>query len=186
MCLVTGSCPTLHGPMNWVPPGSSVHGNSPGKNTGVGLPCLPPGDLPNPGIKPRSPTLQADSLPSEPPDIMVPQKMGSMVELWAGWASNQLGDLVPLIIFQQRGEPGSQGDGTGPRSAPGQAQIRQLPHSSSFSEPCPRLVLDLYSACGAKFRHNRASSDQKAKVTDLTGGEFRAALSKLKPSNKLK
>ena len=27
----------------------------------------PPGDLPNPGIKPRSPTLQADSLPSEPP-----------------------------------------------------------------------------------------------------------------------
>ena len=25
------------------------------------LPCLPPGDLPNPGIKPRSPSLQADS-----------------------------------------------------------------------------------------------------------------------------
>ena len=25
------------------------------------------GDLPNPGIKPRSPVLQADSLPSEPP-----------------------------------------------------------------------------------------------------------------------
>ena len=32
-----------------------------------GLPFPPPGDLPNPGIKPRSPTLQADSLPSEPP-----------------------------------------------------------------------------------------------------------------------
>ena len=31
------------------------------------LPCPPLGDLPNPGIKPRSPTLQADSLPSEPP-----------------------------------------------------------------------------------------------------------------------
>ena len=27
---------------------------------------LSPGDLPNPGIKPRSPTLQADSLPAEP------------------------------------------------------------------------------------------------------------------------
>ena len=27
----------------------------------------PPGNLPNPGIKPRSPTLQVDSLPSEPP-----------------------------------------------------------------------------------------------------------------------
>ena len=33
-----------------------------------GLPCPPPpGDLPNPGIKSRSPTLQADFLPSEPP-----------------------------------------------------------------------------------------------------------------------
>ena len=33
----------------------------------TGLPCPPPEDLPNPGIKPRSPILQADSLPSEPP-----------------------------------------------------------------------------------------------------------------------
>ena len=32
-----------------------------------GLPCPPPGDLPNPGFEPRSPTLQADSLLTEPP-----------------------------------------------------------------------------------------------------------------------
>ena len=32
-----------------------------------GLPCPPQGDLPNPGIQPRPPTLQADSLSSEPP-----------------------------------------------------------------------------------------------------------------------
>ena len=32
-----------------------------------GLPCPPPGDLPNPGIEPRSPALQADSLLSELP-----------------------------------------------------------------------------------------------------------------------
>ena len=32
-----------------------------------GLPSPSPGDLPNPGIKPGSPTLQADSLPSELP-----------------------------------------------------------------------------------------------------------------------
>ena len=31
------------------------------------MPCSPPGDLPDPGIKPRSPALQVDSLPSEPP-----------------------------------------------------------------------------------------------------------------------
>ena len=30
-----------------------------------GLPIPPPGDLSNPGIQPRSPALQADSLPSE-------------------------------------------------------------------------------------------------------------------------
>ena len=32
-----------------------------------GLPFPSPGDLPDPGIKPRSPALQADSLQSEPP-----------------------------------------------------------------------------------------------------------------------
>ena len=30
-----------------------------------GYPSLSPGDLPNPGLKPRSPALQADSLPAE-------------------------------------------------------------------------------------------------------------------------
>ena len=32
-----------------------------------GLPFPSPGDLPDPGIKPGSPALQADTLPSEPP-----------------------------------------------------------------------------------------------------------------------
>ena len=32
-----------------------------------GSPFPSPGDLPDPGIKPRSPALQADALPSEPP-----------------------------------------------------------------------------------------------------------------------
>ena len=32
-----------------------------------GLPFPSPEDLPDPGIEPRSPTLQADSLPAEPP-----------------------------------------------------------------------------------------------------------------------
>ena len=34
---------------------------------GSGLPFPSPGDLPDPGIGPRSPALQADALPSEPP-----------------------------------------------------------------------------------------------------------------------
>ena len=34
-----------------------------------GLPFPSPGDLPNPGIEPGSPALQADALPSEPPGL---------------------------------------------------------------------------------------------------------------------
>jgi len=33
-----------------------------------GLPFLSPGDLPDPAIEPRCPALQADSLPSKPPE----------------------------------------------------------------------------------------------------------------------
>ena len=40
--------------------------NSPGQNIGSGWPFPYPGHLPNPGIEPRSPTLQVDSLPAEP------------------------------------------------------------------------------------------------------------------------
>ena len=40
--------------------------NSLGQNTGVGKPVPSPGDLPNPGIELRTPTLQADSSPAEP------------------------------------------------------------------------------------------------------------------------
>ena len=42
--------------------------NSLGQNTGVGSLSLLQGNLPNPGIEPRSPTLWADSLPAEPPE----------------------------------------------------------------------------------------------------------------------
>ena len=64
--LVAQSCRTLCDPMDCSPPGSSVHGYFPGKKTGMGLPCPPPGDLPNLGIELRSPALQVDPLPFEP------------------------------------------------------------------------------------------------------------------------
>ena len=37
-----------------------------------GLPFSSPGDLPDPGIEPRSPALRADTLPSEPPEKLRP------------------------------------------------------------------------------------------------------------------
>ena len=47
-------CLTLHDPMDCGPPGSSVNGDSPGKNTGVGCHAPLQGNLHNPGIKPAS------------------------------------------------------------------------------------------------------------------------------------
>ena len=40
LCLVTQSCLTLRSPMDCSPPGFSVHGDSPGQNTGVGSHAL--------------------------------------------------------------------------------------------------------------------------------------------------
>ena len=61
------SCPTLWDALEspW---------NSPGQNTGVGSLSFLQGIFPNPGIKLRSLTLQADSLPAEPPGK--PKKTG--------------------------------------------------------------------------------------------------------------
>ena len=43
-----------------------------------GLPFPSPGDLPNPGMEPRSPVLQADSLPAEPQGRPKNTGMGSL------------------------------------------------------------------------------------------------------------
>ena len=40
--------------------------DSPGQEYWSGLPFPSPGDLPHPGIEPRSPALQADALTSQP------------------------------------------------------------------------------------------------------------------------
>ena len=50
-----------------------------------GLPFPSPGDLPNPGIEPGSPALQADALPSKPP----------------GKSRNGLRLLLSIILFQR-------------------------------------------------------------------------------------
>ena len=64
--LVSQLCPTLCNPVNYIPqaPLSMEFSKQEYWN---GLPFPPPGDLPAPGIQPRSSALQPDSLPSEPP-----------------------------------------------------------------------------------------------------------------------
>ena len=66
VCVCAQLCLTLTNPMDYNPPSSSVHGISQAKEWS-GLQFLTPGDLPYPGIKSRSPALQADSLSTVPP-----------------------------------------------------------------------------------------------------------------------
>ena len=52
LCLVAQRCPTPWDLLDCSPPGSSVHGDSLGKNTGVGCHALPWGIFPNQGLNP--------------------------------------------------------------------------------------------------------------------------------------
>ena len=90
LCLVARSCPILCDLMDCSPPGSSVHGDSPGKNIGHRLPCPPPGNLPNPGIEPRSPTFWVNSSPSEPPGKPMITAVGSLSLLQGIFATLKL------------------------------------------------------------------------------------------------
>ena len=85
-------CPTLCNPM-----GSSLHqaplsmGFS-RQEYWSGLPFPSPGNLPDPGIEPRSPSLYTDALPSEPPGkscFYVPE------------ASRQIKTLLSGMSFQE-------------------------------------------------------------------------------------
>ena len=59
---VAQTCPTVCNPMDY-----TVYGILQARILEwVAFPFPSPEDLPNPGIEPRSPALQADSLPAEP------------------------------------------------------------------------------------------------------------------------
>ena len=64
------------------------------------MPCSPLQDRPNPGIKPRSPTLQMDSLPSEPQGKLNNTGVGSY-PFYRGtsWLRNQTGVSYIAGIF---------------------------------------------------------------------------------------
>ena len=55
-----------------------------------GLPCLPLGHLPNPGIKCRTPALQRDSLPAEPPGKPKNTGVGSLSLLQGKFPTQEL------------------------------------------------------------------------------------------------
>ena len=67
VCFVLSRVRLSATPLDCSPPGSSIHGIFQVRVLESGLPFPSPGNLPDPGIEPRTPTLQADALPSEPP-----------------------------------------------------------------------------------------------------------------------
>ena len=71
--------------MDCSPPGSSVHEESPGKNTGEGCHALLQGNLPNPGIEPRYSAWRADSLPGNPISSMKVKITQSCLTLCDPW-----------------------------------------------------------------------------------------------------
>ena len=75
--------------MDCSPPGSSVYGILQARVL-EWLPFPSPGDLPDPGIKPRSPTLQADALTSEQPGKQENKQVDGRVE--GGGRMNETGE----------------------------------------------------------------------------------------------
>ena len=71
--LVTPLCPTLCDSLDCRLPDSSIHAILQQEYWNV-FPFPSSGDLPDPEIEPRSPVLQADSLPSEPKGSSVSAK----------------------------------------------------------------------------------------------------------------
>ena len=77
--------------MDYSLPGSSVQG-FPRHRYWNGLPFPPPGDLPNPGIKPTSPPLAGKFFPSEPPGkhILCIWGMKGSISVWKGCIKSSL------------------------------------------------------------------------------------------------
>ena len=61
------------------------------------LPFPSPGDLPDPGIEPRLPALQADALPSEPPGK--PPIKAEVADLWYLSVKGEKKRLGQLPVF---------------------------------------------------------------------------------------
>ena len=79
VCLVSQLCLTRCYPRDCSPPGRLLcPWRFSQQEYWSGLPCSPPGDLPNPGIEPRSPTMQVDSLLLEPPGKSKNTGVGSL------------------------------------------------------------------------------------------------------------
>ena len=69
----------------------------------IGLPFPPPGDLPDPGIEPGSPALQADSLPSKPPGKPFTSFFFITVRIWKRYKYPSTGKWINMTVYPYSG-----------------------------------------------------------------------------------
>ena len=69
----------------------------------MGSHSLLQGELLNPGTEPRSPALQADSLPSEPSEEIVARLLGSFLEWSLAYSSLPNALKIPSCLLSPRG-----------------------------------------------------------------------------------
>ena len=87
---VAQSCPPLCDPMDYI----YSPWDSPGQNSGVGSLSLLQGIFPTQGIESRSPTLQADFLPSETPGKPKNTGVGSLSLLQGIFLTQELNQCL--------------------------------------------------------------------------------------------
>ena len=104
--LVIRLCPTLCDAMDCIPPGSSIQGTSQARILEWVAISFSRGSS-QPGIKPRHPAFQADSLPFEPPGKLMLMHCNECIwRLKVYWLSNLLPSwtyLVPIIYVMSSG-----------------------------------------------------------------------------------
>ena len=137
-------CPILCDPMDCSLPDSSVHGILQVRIL-EWVAMTSPGDLPDPGINPRSPALQEDSLPSEPSEKPKNTGMSSLSLLQGNFPTQELnrGLLHCRRILYQLSYQGSptatkarrfaQLQTVHPRASPTQLPCQQFPASPPVS-----------------------------------------------------
>ena len=109
LCLVAQSCPILPDPADCSPPGSSVHGDSPGKNTRVGYHALLQGISPTQGSNPNlshyrrilyqlsCPCIFACSVTSVVSDSVTPWTIAHQTPLSMGFSRQEYWSGLPCL-----------------------------------------------------------------------------------------
>ena len=92
-------CPTLHDPMDCSLPGSSFHGIFQARVLEWVAISFSRG-FSNPGIEPRSPALQVDAIPSEPPGKSIRHKWVTII--WHKWVWKWVSPTSTQLKLQKR------------------------------------------------------------------------------------